>query len=143
MPYDPISLDCHHLNFFAIIINYLDRTALSYAVTPLESQFGLNNSDFGIIAAAFGVGYLIMTVIGGILVDQFGARKIWSGFAILWSLACTGIAFAAAGILAPFLTGILSNLTGNFSAAIGLMIVLTLSSSFAIIVFQHPDNMQK
>src|SRR5579871_349849 len=80
-----IGEDCHMtqyrwivitLTFFAIIINYLDRTALSYAVTPLESQFGLNNSDFGIIAAAFGVGYLIMTVIGGILVDQFGARKI-------------------------------------------------------------------
>ncbi len=52
------------LVFIALIITYLDRMALSYAITPLESQFGLTNAAFGIIAAGFGVGYLIMTVIG-------------------------------------------------------------------------------
>ena len=63
------------LAFIATIINYLDRTALSYAITPIEQTFHLTNTDFGLIAAAFGVGYLLMTTIGGILVDKFGANK--------------------------------------------------------------------
>lgn len=74
--------------FLAIIITYLDRTALSYAITPLEQTFGLTNTDFGIIASAFGVGYMIMTVGGGMLVDHYGSRRIWSWSAFLWSVAC-------------------------------------------------------
>lgn len=82
------------ITFFAIIINYLDRTALSYAIAPIETTFGLNNTDFGLIAAGFGFGYLIMTVIGGIIVDKWGAHKIWAIFAILWSIACAMLGFA-------------------------------------------------
>lgn len=79
------------LAFFAVIITYLDRSALSYAIKPLEETFNLTNEDFGIIASAFGIGYLIMTVIGGVLVDNFGARKIWSLSAFFWSLVCAAI----------------------------------------------------
>jgi ACS family hexuronate transporter-like MFS transporter len=82
------------ISFFAIIINYLDRSALSYAITPLEQTFGLTNTDFGIIAAGFGAGYLIMTVLGGILVDHYGAHKIWSLSAVVWSVACALLGFA-------------------------------------------------
>jgi len=82
------------ISFLAIIINYLDRSAISYAITPLEKTFGFTNADFGVIAAAFGVGYLIMTVVGGILVDQYGARKIWSASSIVWSVACALLALS-------------------------------------------------
>lgn len=82
------------LAFVAVIITYLDRSALSYAITPLESEFGLTDTDFGFIASAFGVGYMLMTVIGGVLVDRFGARKIWSLFSVFWSLACAALAWA-------------------------------------------------
>ncbi len=82
------------LAFLATIINYLDRTALSYAITPLQESYHLSNADFGLIASAFGVGYLIMTVIGGVLVDNYGARKTWSIFAVLWSMACGCIGLA-------------------------------------------------
>ncbi len=80
--------------FVAIIITYLDRSALSYAIGPLETLFHLSNQDFGIIASAFGVGYLLMTVLGGILVDRYGARRIWPVAGVFWSLACALIAFA-------------------------------------------------
>lgn len=82
------------LAFMATIINYLDRTALSYAIEPLRTSFNLTNTDFGLIASAFGLGYLIMTVGGGVLVDRFGARKIWTLFAILWSIMCGAIGLA-------------------------------------------------
>ena len=83
------------LAFIATIINYLDRSALAYAITPIEHAFNLNNADFGMLASAFGIGYLIMTVAGGVLVDRYGSRKIWSAFAVFWSLACAGIGLAA------------------------------------------------
>jgi ACS family hexuronate transporter-like MFS transporter len=81
--------------FLAVIITYLDRSALSYAITPLKLTFGLSNTDFGLIAAAFGVGYMIMTVIGGVIVDQYGSRRIWTLFAILWSVACALLGLAS------------------------------------------------
>ncbi|MBS0352000.1 MAG: MFS transporter [Proteobacteria bacterium] len=76
------------LGFIALIIMYLDRTALSYAIQPLETTFHLNNADFGLISSAFGFGFIIMIIIGGVLADHHGARKIWSLFAIMWSVAC-------------------------------------------------------
>lgn len=82
------------LAFLSITINYLDRTALSYAITPLEKNFGLTNTDFGLVASAFGIGYLVMTVGGGVLVDRFGARGIWSTFGVFWSIACALIGLA-------------------------------------------------
>jgi len=82
------------LAFIAVIITYLDRSALSYAIHPLQADFGFSNTDFGFIASAFGIGYMVMTVIGGVLVDHYGSRKIWSLSSIFWSLACAALAWA-------------------------------------------------
>jgi ACS family hexuronate transporter-like MFS transporter len=73
------------LIFFITIVNYLDRSAISYAIGPLKREFGLTDQDFGFIGSAFGIGYAVMTIGGGLLVDAFGSRKIWSLAAILWS----------------------------------------------------------
>src|SRR4029077_15363211 len=63
---------------------------------PIKHDFGLTNEKFGYIAAAFGIGYMVMTVGGGILVDKWGSHKVWSGAAILWS-ACTAAMAMATG----------------------------------------------
>lgn len=78
------------LAFLITLINYLDRSAIAYAREPLFKEFGFNNADYGRIAGAFGIGYMIMTTGGGILVDKWGSRKVWSGAAVLWSL-CTAL----------------------------------------------------
>ena len=80
--------------FCACVINYLDRSALAYVIEPLQESFGLSNADFGLLSSAFGVGYLLMTVMGGVLIDRFGARKVLSIFSVLWSIssACIGLA---------------------------------------------------
>jgi len=73
------------LAFVITIINYLDRSAISYAIGPLKQEFGINDAQFGFIAAAFGIGYMVMTVGGGILVDRHGARSMWALAAVVWS----------------------------------------------------------
>ncbi len=84
------------LSFVIIIINYMDRTAISYAVQPIEKEFGLNNTTFGFISSAFSIGYAVMTLGGGIMVDLWGARKSWTWAAVTWS-ACTALLAACTG----------------------------------------------
>lgn len=84
------------LVFFITMVNYLDRSAISYAITDIKGEFGLNDQDFGFVASAFGIGYMIMTVAGGIVVDKWGSHKIWAAAAFLWS-ACTAMMGLASG----------------------------------------------
>ncbi|MBX9690709.1 MAG: MFS transporter [Candidatus Obscuribacterales bacterium] len=98
------------LSFIIIIINYMDRSAISYAITPLKAEFGLNNTSFGIIASAFAIGYTIMTLGGGIIVDVWGARKSWAWAAITWS-ACTGLLAACTGFGHLFVLRVLLGIT--------------------------------
>ena len=83
------------LAFIITLINYLDRSAISFAYEPLKHEFGLNDEAFGKIAGAFGIGYMFMTIGGGMLTDKFGARKIWAGAAFLWSTITALLATAS------------------------------------------------
>lgn len=78
------------------IINYFDRTALSYTILPIESDLGLNNAQFGTVAGTFGIGYLVMTFFAGIIIDRFGSVIVWGISAIIWS-AITMLMGAATG----------------------------------------------
>jgi sugar phosphate permease len=73
------------LAFIITLVNYLDRSAVSYAREALKLEFGLNERDYGLIAGAFGSGYMVMAFTGGLLVDRYGPRRIWAGAAIIWS----------------------------------------------------------
>ena len=69
------------------VINFIDRSAISFVLQPLEAEFGISKVDFGIIAAAFGMGYLITTFFGGVVVDRLGTVGTWAISAVLWSIA--------------------------------------------------------
>ncbi len=98
------------LAFVIIVINYMDRTAISYAVQPLMKEFGLDNASFGLIGSAFAIGYTIMTLGGGIIVDLWGARKCWAGAAVAWSV-CTGLLAACTGFVHLFILRVLLGIT--------------------------------
>jgi sugar phosphate permease len=82
------------LAFMGIIICYMDRSALAYAIHPLESTFHLNNAQFGMLSSVFGIGYLVMVFIGGITVDKYGAHLVWGISAFIWSVATLLIGFS-------------------------------------------------
>lgn len=73
------------LAFLITLVNYMDRASISYAIGPIKKEFGLDDSQFGAVLAAFGIGYAVMTLVGGIIVDRWGARKVWPVAAIAWS----------------------------------------------------------
>src|SRR5580692_9019138 len=69
------------------VINFIDRSSISFAIGPIEKEFGITNAQFGVIASAFSLGYVVMTFCGGIFVDKYGTIGIWALSAILWSIA--------------------------------------------------------
>ncbi len=83
------------LAWVIIVINYMDRSAIGYAAESIKAEFHLNDASLGQIMAAFGIGYAIMTLGGGIIVDQWGARKVWAGSAIAWSSMTAALAIAS------------------------------------------------
>lgn len=82
------------LIFFITLINFIDRSAISFVINPLKQEFGFSDTQFGMILSAFGMGYIFMTILGGWLVDKWGPRIVWPLAAGSWSLcvALLGIA---------------------------------------------------
>lgn len=83
------------LIFFITVVNYMDRSSISYAVDIMAKSFQLNDTDIGLILGAFSIGYVFTTFIGGILVDRYGARHTLFYSAILWSFALILTGFSA------------------------------------------------
>lgn len=84
-----------------IVINYLDRSAVSYAVGPLESAFGITTAQYGIISSVFSVGYMVAAFLSGPLVDRFGCRRVLLVAVALFSVttALIPVAGSFAGLL--------------------------------------------
>ncbi|MDN5917617.1 MAG: MFS transporter [Pseudonocardia sp.] len=84
-----------------IVINYVDRSAISYAVEPLEKEFGITTAQYGFISSIFSVGYMVFAFISGPLVDRFGPRKVLLTAIALFSVSVALIPIAAtfAGLL--------------------------------------------
>lgn len=97
------------LIFFITLVNFIDRSAISFVIDPLKLEFGFTDTQFGMILSAFGLGYVLLTAFGGWLVDVWGPRFVWPLAAITWSI-CVALLGAAGGfwgfITLRFLLGI-------------------------------------
>lgn len=82
------------LIFFITVVNYVDRNAISFAISDISHEFGFTASDKGLILAAFGAGYMVTVFLGGIWADHYGAHRTLAGACLVWSLAIgmTGLA---------------------------------------------------
>ena len=85
----------------AIAISYLDRQSLPVAVTAIQQEIPLSNTQFGDLTSLFLLAYAVMYAGGGVLVDRVGTRRGFLAIMIFWSLACASHALAAGfGMLA-------------------------------------------
>lgn len=74
--------------FVAMMINYLDRSALSVAMPFIARDFELDSIETGYVLSAFFVGYAAFKVLGGYFADKFGARAVFSWSMLVWSGFC-------------------------------------------------------
>lgn len=68
------------------LINYLDRVVISFAVAPIRREFGIDDASFGLAMSLFAAGALAINGLAGVLLDRWGARVVWAGGLLLWSI---------------------------------------------------------
>lgn len=78
-----------------VLINYVDRVALAFAVGPITTNYHLSPAQWGEITSAFSIGYLVLAFVSGPVVDRFGVKRTLTGAVAVWSaaaalMACVG-----------------------------------------------------
>ncbi|MHB1630367.1 MAG: MFS transporter [Bacilli bacterium] len=91
---------------FITLVNYLDRSAVGYATGPITQALHINNAQWGLIGSAFSIGYLVLALIGGRIVDRFGVKRVWSASAVIWSIV-TALTAAVSSFASLFLIRVL------------------------------------
>ncbi|KAK9290373.1 hypothetical protein L1049_008542 [Liquidambar formosana] len=81
-----------------------DRVVMSVAIVPLAAKHGWSSSFLGIVQSSFLWGYIFSSVIGGALIDRYGAKKVLAWGVALWSLATMLTPWAASHSTAGLLT---------------------------------------
>ncbi|MDB4348214.1 MFS transporter [bacterium] len=72
--------------FLLVLVNYLDRVVISFAIKPIELGFDIQDGAFGMLMSAFAVGTLATNGVSGFLLDRYGVKVVWSFALFLWSL---------------------------------------------------------
>ncbi|PSS44378.1 MFS transporter [Arthrobacter woluwensis] len=76
------------LLFFAVLINYIDRSSMSVAEHEMRMEFGLTEGQIGIILGSFGWTYAIMQIPMGMLLDKIGIKWVMRVATTLWAISC-------------------------------------------------------
>lgn len=88
-------------------INYLDRQALAVTGPTIIEEFGLSNTEFGLINSAFLLAYALGHLVAGPFIDRFGTKLAFSLAVVAWSLAgmahVAGIGFVSFLVLRAML----------------------------------------
>jgi ACS family glucarate transporter-like MFS transporter len=89
------------LLFCVVIINYMDRVALSVAAKPISAAFHLSPVAMGYLFSSFLWTYVICLVPVGLVVDRIGTKTVMGGGLLLWSAATafTGLSWNYVSIL--------------------------------------------
>ena len=72
-----------------VLINYVDRVALAFAVGPITTEYNLSPAQWGAITSAFSIGYLVFAFVSGPIVDRLGVKKTLTGAVAIWSVAAS------------------------------------------------------
>ncbi|MFK0386290.1 MFS transporter [Agrobacterium sp. NPDC090273] len=88
--------------FICWVVGFIDKTAINIAIIPISEEFDLSPDHQGMIISAFFLAYSMTQLIGGYLVDRFGARRVLSSAVAVWSLgtAVSGAVSNAVGLAA-------------------------------------------
>jgi len=83
-----------------VLVNYFDRVNLSVSHDSLITAFGISNITFGYLSSAYNWTYAACQLPIGVLLDNFGVKRIGRIGICLWSIASFG------GATAPNLGGL-------------------------------------
>src|SRR5436305_9028761 len=77
-----------------IMVNFIDRGAMSYAQQFIIKEYGLNTATWGQVLGFFGYGYIFGGFFGGLLADKKGPKFLWIAAATTWSICAVMLGVA-------------------------------------------------
>jgi MFS family permease len=89
------------LLFATYFLTYLDRAAMATALPFIAREFNLTSVSAGAVLSAFFLGYAVMQIPSGIMVDRWGPVRLLLPAVICWSLftAMTGLVQSLAALI--------------------------------------------
>jgi ACS family hexuronate transporter-like MFS transporter len=79
----------------AMSVSYIDRQVLAALAQSVKESLDIGYEQFGWLASAFSMAYLVGTPLAGVLVDRIGARRGLVASMIVWSAVAAGHAAAS------------------------------------------------
>ncbi|WAL62996.1 MFS transporter [Amycolatopsis cynarae] len=79
------------LIFVITSVNYADRSSLSITGSSLQRELGFSTVQLGYVFSAFSWAYVLAQLPGGLLLDRFGARRIYALSLGLWTLVTAAV----------------------------------------------------
>ena len=76
----------------AYILNYLDRTNIAFAALTMREAIGLTQTQLGVGAGIFFLGYCLLEVPSNVALYRYGARVWISRIMISWGIASAAMA---------------------------------------------------
>ena len=70
----------------ALFIAYIDRVNISVAAIAMQDSLGWSETQKGFVLSSFFIGYMAAQIIGGVLADKFGGKRVLGISLILWSI---------------------------------------------------------
>jgi ACS family D-galactonate transporter-like MFS transporter len=78
----------------AIMLNYIDRGAVSIAAPLIKDEMGLSATGYGLVVSAFFWTYVPVLVLAGWLADRVSVWKLMAGGVAIWAAATLLMGFA-------------------------------------------------
>jgi MFS transporter, ACS family, tartrate transporter len=82
------------LLILSYILNYLDRTNVSFAALTMRDAIGLSNTQFGFGSGVFFLGYCFLELPSNLVLYRVGARVWIARIMITWGLISAAMSFA-------------------------------------------------
>ena len=89
------------------ILNYLSRNALGVLAPQLKTLFQMSTQQYSYVVGAFQLGYTVMQLVCGLIIDLIGLRIGFAVFACLWSLVGCLHGFAGGWVSLAALRGLM------------------------------------
>lgn len=105
--------------------DYLARVALGVMHQYLQIDFGINEAEFGILAASFYIPYILMQIPVGLTVDRLSIRWLLTAMSLVTAFGC-----CVFGLAGGLLTASIGRMLIGFSAAFAFICSLRLATSW-------------
>ena len=103
-----------------MVVGYIDRGNMSMVAPLLSKELHLNATDKGYLFSAFLLGYSLMQIPAGLLVDRFGFKWAYAVFYFLWAITTASFSLVhtfTTLILLRILLGVFESVSGPASFA--------------------------